>query len=379
MNMNKICAGLMAALVGVCLSSCNSSMTTNTGGIRVIGGQGSLPAPPAATQSNTYLGTSTPGDIWTMQIDHTKNTFTATDVTNPSQTVSGTFSSAGSFLNFATTNPPNGSALGLEILSRAALLDPGGTNQHLIAFVQQGGCLNVTGTVKFQFVTLPSSGWAVGADTAYGTVQAATTGNTWNFSNLTQATLSGSPLDIGALLSPGTCSNSTITIPPSSTIKNRVTVGVGPSGLFVADEGSGGQGEAGVIQPSSALNTASVVSGNFAGFIYEPARTTGFALITLPAGFGGGSGTSMTGGTFPGSDVGNPDVTKPHNTDWTIDLGAQDSANPGLYKSATVKIGSAAAFRAVAVVGNPEGKFVIFVIGLDTVNISPMAIYLFQQ
>jgi len=34
---------------------------------------------------------------------------------------------------------------------------------------------------------------------------------------------------------------------------------------------------------------------------------------------------------------------------------------------------------AVAVAGNPEGNFAIFVIAQDTVNDSPLAISLFQQ
>ena len=85
----------------------------------------------------------------------------------------------------------------------------------------------------------------------------------------------------------------------------------------------------------------------------------------------------------------------------TIDFGSEDAGNFGLYKSARVTIpdpaGSPGActppgvagtdsqtnptctLPAIAVVGNPEDRFAIFLIAQDTVNNSPMAIYLFQQ
>jgi hypothetical protein len=33
----------------------------------------------------------------------------------------------------------------------------------------------------------------------------------------------------------------------------------------------------------------------------------------------------------------------------------------------------------VAIVGNPESKYAIFLIAQDTLNVSPFALYLFQQ
>ncbi|MBZ5645964.1 MAG: hypothetical protein LAN37_01930 [Acidobacteriia bacterium] len=356
----------LAFSIAALLAGCN----TTTGSFVSKGFAGSLPNPPAPTQVNDYTGTATPGDIWTVHIDHTGNTFSAQDKTAGTPTVNGTFVNAGGFLKFSVNAVPSGYAL--EILSRAVLARPGDDTNDLIALIQTptGTCLNISGTVGFEFVTVPSSSWAVGSDVAFGSVQASTNGNIWNFSSLTQATLGGTPKDVGAALSPGNCSNSVITIPPSPTIQNTVTVGVGPSGIFAADEGPGGQGEAGVIEPSGPLNTGSVVAGNYLGFLYEP----GAAARSQMAGFGGGAGTSMTGGTFP-----NDDPTQAHATNMTINLGTQDSVSNGLYKAASVTIGANPSFPAVAVVGNPENKFVIFLLAQDTVNNHPMAIYLFQQ
>ncbi len=113
----------------------------------------------------------------------------------------------------------------------------------------------------------------------------------------------------------------------------------------------------------------------------------------------------MFGGDFP-----NDDVTQPPNSDIVINLGKQDGTIYGFYPSATVTtldpeqncatyLGSGnatvavtpginaqgyitCAYPAVAVVGNPEGKYAIF---LNTYNFTantlgaPMQIYLYQQ
>jgi hypothetical protein len=87
----------------------------------------------------------------------------------------------------------------------------------------------------------------------------------------------------------------------------------------------------------------------------------------------------MTGGVYP-----NDDETKTAPSNITIDLGQQDSKNNGLFKSVTVTIpdlvgacisrpyGSKDAngnptcvFPGVAVVGNPNNKYAVFVTADD--------------
>jgi hypothetical protein len=141
--------------------------------------------------------------------------------------------------------------------------------------------------------------------------------------------------------------------------------------------------------------TANVVAGKYLGFMVTP-----FASIhTQPIGFGqivAGTGTSLTGGTWP-----NDDLTQLQNADTVINFGTQDSQNNGLYPLATITYPDPTyacstagtsygaqpgydangfpicTFPAVAVLGNPENKFVIFLSagGLE----SPVSIYLFQQ
>lgn len=331
---------------------------------------GGLPVPPAPTQINDHTGTASPGDVWNMHIDHTGSTFTAQDKTSGALAINGSFTTTAGFLGFSVGGAPSG--YGLEILSRAALARVGDTTRDLIVLAQtrSGTCLSLNGTVNFAFVTVPNSAWSATSDVAYGSVSAATSGTTWNFTNLTQSTLAGSPASVGATLSPGTCNNSVITIPPSPTITSTVTVAVGPSGVFVADEGPTNRGLAGVLVPSGPINTGSLVAGNYLGFLTEP----GAAAKTQIVSFGGGSSVSMSGGAFT-----NDDPTQAHATNITINFGTQDSTINGLYKAASVTIGANPSFPAVVVVGNPENKFAIFLIAQDTVNLRPMALYLFQQ
>ena len=383
-----------------------------------------LPALTAPGPSNSYFGTQSPGDMWQVSIDHTANSFSAADLTNSgSGTVLGSIVDQIGFLGLAQTNvsPPfQPFGFALEIPGRAFLLRPG-INTAALAALVPGSCLNINGNVTFQFVALPDKNWAVGTDSAYGTVQVSAGGTSWNFSNFTQLTLENSS-QASATLGAGTCAtNATggvVTIPPNPPSSVSATLGVGPSGFFVADEflssASGTpSGAAGVIQPPASLNTSSVVGGSYLGFIYEPdvsasapSCSANCLAPTQMAAFSGSvttcqtlpSSSGMCGGAFFNDTLGN---VKQASTDTTIELGNEDPGNFGLYSSAKITIpdpaGSPGActpagvagtdsqgnptctLPAIAVVGNPEDKFAIFLITQDVVNQSPMAIYLFQQ
>jgi len=381
-----------------------------------------LPPVPTPSASNSYQGTQSPGDMWQVSIDHTSNNFSAVDLTNPSAgTVLGSVVDQIGFLGLAQTNvsPPfQPFGFALEIPGQALLLRPGVDTAALAALVP-GICLNINGNVTFQFVTLPDQNWEVGTDAAYGSVQVSAIGSSWNFSNFTQATLDSSQTN--ATLGTGTCATDAtgglVTIPPNPPSTVSATLGVGPSGFFVADQflarASGTSGAAGVIQPSTSVNASNVVGGSYLGFIYEPnviaSPTTCSADCVAPtqmAAFSGSlttcqtvpSSSGMCGGAFFNDNLTN---LKQASTDVTIELGTEDPNNFGLYKSATVTLPDPAGspgtctapgvagtdsesnptctLPAIAVVGNPENKFAIFLIAQDTVNNSPMVIDLFEQ
>ena len=371
-------------------------------------GQG-LATPPAPSQINSYFGTD--GDIWTSKINHTANQITGEDITFSGVLlpgiVTGSFQDVEGFLDLDLTNVPSQltaqtTGFALDIPGRAALVRYGDHSYPLIPLAPTDACTSIGGTVTYQFVTIPNATWSSPTDTAFGTFQASVNASAWDFTNITQFSLAGTAPSIpGEGLPAGFCGVGTVgySVTASSSATNppvaTVTMGFGPSGFFLEDNGSAqgqpqgvvrsnalgaGVGAIGSVQPSSPLDTGSVVGARFLGFYYEPGITGG-APVTQLAAFGcSGSScpsppnpTSMVGGVFP-----NDDLTQPGGTGITIDLGPQDASNNGLYTSATVGM-SGLNFPAVAVVGNLENKYAIFVIAQDTINNVPLAIYLFQQ
>ncbi len=97
------------------------------------------------------------------------------------------------------------------------------------------------------------------------------------------------------------------------------------------------------------------------------------------------SGTVLYGGDYTNDD---PSTSSDGfgNCDLAIDLGAQDSATNGLFSSATVWLGASYAanttgktysFPAVAIAGQLNGKYAIFLLGIDSTE--PWAIYILQS
>jgi hypothetical protein len=218
----------------------------------------------------------------------------------------------------------------------------------------------------------------------------------------------------------------------------------------------GGTGVIGFAEPSSPVDLNTVVSGHYNGFIYAPQNNNSnnnvplsYDITVLASAFGDKTATSQACSTLQSSLVDNNGqgaktvATLPsaaslyggeflvgtgastrndptgangsENCDLVIDLGTQDSANNGLFPHATIFIGSdyppfsastpwtcfnatcAASFPAVAVVGQVQGQYVIFVVASAASNphaqlpnnsgnnnsanssAQPVGIYLFQK
>jgi hypothetical protein len=389
-----------------------------------------LPPPSQAGELNSYVGTQgtdpstgDSGAIWQLTINHTTNSFSASDYAAQLVSANGLFAFDGGFLNLSQTNPSpafQSDGFAIEIPGRVAFFRPGlnsfDSTQDIVTSASSpvasvpGYCLGLF-DVTFQFVTLPTSTWTAGTDTAYGSFQAnsvmlSSSGNTWNFSNLTQFNLAKTQSQSEPTLSDGICAQSAVgtvvSIPAASATGNAITVAVGPSGFLVLNNGQNTSGAVGLIQPSTALNTSSLLSANYLGFISEPAipiplsgvpTANQIAFFGCPSSGCPASGNSLVGGAFPSDDP-----TQPANTNITINLGTQNATDNGLFDSATVSIpdpvgvctapgvagkdsqgNPTCTLPAAAVAGNPENKFAIFLIAQDIVNQSPMAIYLFQE
>jgi hypothetical protein len=196
-------------------------------------------------------------------------------------------------------------------------------------------------------------------------------------------------------------------------------MGIGPSGLLVEENQPGsnaslgynnllgaGTGTVGLPMPSSALNTSSVIGAQYLGFIFDAGHFFGTTVIegnaTHLASFGFSSSPASTpacssfiaqtgtlsngiyGGDFKNDDP-STSSTGFGNCDFAIDLGTTQSP-AGLYPNVTVWIGSSYAanasgktysFPAVAITGQLDGKYALFVLGVDSTQ--PWGIYLLQS
>ncbi len=222
----------------------------------------------------------------------------------------------------------------------------------------------------------------------------------------------------------------------------QALMGIGPSGLLVEDNGAGasspalgsngnlayqnalgaGTGAIGLPKPPSALDTTSapnsLLSAQYLGSFYGAGSVSssgGFATVAsfgfpsalqsscsvfaaqigpLVNGIYGGDFPVDTTPNLPTTGVPNPSLPSVQsnggygNCDLAIDLGTQSSV--GLFPAATVYVGSNFAanktgatyhFPAVAIAGQLNGKYAIFLIGQDSTGSPKQAwgIYLLQS
>ena len=400
------------------------------------GGLASMPTPPAPGPANIYTGTESLG-VWSLSLDDSKNTFTYSESGSSTPPVSGTFQNTNGFFNLGKAN---GASLGyvLEVQGRMALLRPGDNSAHLIVSVPQTSCYSIPYRLRFDYVPMEAAaGSATFTNRNYASVIANTNSNggMWQY----QA-LQGSPVS-GPTSFTGSCSGGSLSVtgPSLFNLDNNgaslfpytntntdviaTSLAIGPSGIFVSYQTDTSftfrhisAGTAGVAEPTAPLSTSSIAAGTYLGFLTVAAQDQlGDGTIvdpgyTSPLSFGqtASSGTTMFGGDFP-----NDDVTQQPNSDISINFGSQNGTLNGLYPSATITMldpnqncltslvlnpklnltpGTnvqgypTCTFPAIAVVGNPEGNYVIFI---DTFNYTansiatqigaPMQMYLYQQ
>jgi len=369
--------------------------------------------------ANPITSTNYLGGVWTVTLNAAESQFSYRTASNFTPTgilpIQGITNFANGYLALTQTNQggsPQAAGYALEMPGRAALMRPRGfalgtvssPADPLLVLVNQGGCVLLGVSVTLQFVTLPDKNWNPVTDRAYGTIQANSSGATWNFSNLNERTLAGSPVKTPPLQA-GLCNGGALGFAinvPSDTANNipPTTIAIGPDGFFIADQGTaadpkgGLHARVGMLAPSDPVDTNAIVAGRYLGFLSKPAETAATQLIAF--GQSPGSGPSLGGGIFPKDD---PTQTAPANI--KITLNAQDSHNNGLYPSAAVTLpdpgncvlhgggtGTDASgnptctMPAVAIVGGSGGKYVVYLISRDLTSgqtSSPMAIFLYQQ
>jgi hypothetical protein len=320
------------------------------------------------------------------------------------------------------------------------LADQGGgllqlTGQPFVPLVPTVTCPSMKDAETFLFVTLPTplsttgtgaDAWDPQLETAYGSVDISASGSTVTLANIKQNILpsagGGTPVNAPSSNVTGACSQTvygnTVAIPPNPTVTSTYKVttpqammGIGPSGLLVEDNGGtsylgAGTGAIGLPKASSTLSTSSLVAAQYQGFFYSSGKSgysttwsssvASFGFTSLPstcAAVVPQTSTMLYGGDFTGNNPAASTVQSGGgfgNCDFAIDLGAQDTSTNGLYPAATVYVGSGFAantlgksysFPAVAIAGQLNGKFAIFLIGEDTAGSPNQAwgIYLLQS
>jgi hypothetical protein len=349
----------------------------------------------------------------------------------------------------ATTYPKTPGSFAVEFANQAGgLVQIAGQPAVPLVAAQ---CPNLTTAQTYQFITIPGALvnsattistlplWDPAVNTAYGSVDITSDGTNVTFNNIQQYTLpsvGGTGLPAQPATSPvaGICGptvlGNTISVPGQLVTTNpgvnpntppQATIGIGPTGLLVEDNGfvnaganagqyenvlGNGTGAVGLPKPSSALDTGSLTGAQYLGFVFAAGSFTGsaspaagwsshlasFGFSSVPsncASVAASTSTLIYGGDYPqlnGQD--NPSASPDGygNCDLAIDFGTQDPANNGRFPNATVWLGASYAgnmtgktysFPAVAIAGQLNGKYAIFVLGVDSTQ--PWAIYLLQS
>jgi hypothetical protein len=140
---------------------------------------------------------------------------------------------------------------------------------------------------------------------------------------------------------------------------------MGRNSLTNAGEG----GALGTITPINSTQVSNALSQTYLGMLFRLNSTP----ITTFVGFGPGSGTSITGGTYVNLDT---DPFNSHGTSITIDL----PSSPGsgfLQGTLTDPNGTHTPF--VAAITKSGGKYFLFGITTDTSTTTPYVVVLAQQ
>jgi hypothetical protein len=442
-NMRTQFVRTLAVLAAASVTSCGSSKTALV--VPDPTAPVGLPTPAAPGPVNTYSGAQSPGS-WILTLNNTSDAFSYQPVTYPATATGGGIQVSAGFSSLGSAGlvfevPGQAAVLRPGNSASAPVFAVPQTQCYAIT-----GRLRFQYIPMFPGPEDSGSPDAAhGAPfLGYGSVVASTdsTGKSWQFQNLQGGTWTSNEGTSGTFVSgpdsfTGSCNSAGgqafISLAGDSqlddlwtpdgaaiTATTQSNAWIGPSGFFVADQNDTtqavptGASVAGVAESTSPLSTSSVLQGQYLGILYEAANTANYGnsapvtpAFTAPVGFGqvvAGTSTTMTGGVFP-----NDAVTGTPNSDIQIKLGAQDATLNGLYTSVSITVPDPAqncanfvlfslsgivtsgldahgyptcTFPGVAIAGNPEGKYAIFVNSYDWAvryGGAPMQLYLFQQ
>lgn len=322
-----------AASMAVLLSGCGG------GGGGIAGGS-----------IQSYVGTSSPGDVWSWTFQ--SGTFSATNETL-SHTYSGTSQDLPSGFKKLTITASNDSGVtegsagyAVEIPGEALLIKPaGGDSVHPI--IATASTAPPQTDLNFNWVTVPRANWDYATLPAYGTTDLTYSSGAWT-GTIHHQLLNGQP---------GSDEQGSL-----SYIDDRLHVNnsqaqaeMTPAGLMFIDNGPGNGGLVGMLQPASAIDWADFAGRQYRGLLVKAGKCQ--CVWAQSDGTG-----NMLGGGYAG-DAGIE--TNTHDGDpqsgVAITLSSQPS-NGLLRVNLTMPNGSASLVLAVNKVA---GKYLAFGIGTD--------------
>jgi hypothetical protein len=313
-----------------------------------------------SAQTGSYLGTQTPGDVWTYSLQ--PGAFTATDETTGTSYTGTCAVEASGFLQLTVTqtNDPSvqagDSAYAIEIPGTALIIDPAGTSGSPVIACKVGVAAANGATLSYNWVRVPPAGWTT-ADPAYGTITFHVDGDSYDgdISNyLVNGTADGEDAKTF------TYSNGSFSVASGGKTENGALT---PSGTFVIDEGAGQGGIVGIQQPRSSVDLTDLcsTSRHFSGILmnkFGGGDSGGKTECIWAVGLGG---TSVQGGGY--ADI----VSGTHEAGESgvvVDLNSQPT--PGLVQATITTNGPGnPSYQMVVAVSKVNGKYVLYAFGSD--------------
>jgi len=306
------------------------------------------------SSTRTYIGTQTPGDVWSWELTTSggSGTFTAVNETLGYE-YSGTVSTLPNrFLELIVTSSTEpgftapAEAYALEYPDTVLLVKPAGSGSDVIACVALGTC--PTEDATYNWVDLLEEDWDVTTDEAYGVTTSSVSGSDFTFTH-TKYDLYGTELGSPVTETGFSCSGGEIT-----RAGDDLVIAITPSGVFVGDNGPGEGGIVGMQAPASNIDLSDVLlSGReYRGITFEDGSSSSDPTKPIWA-RPDGSG-NLIGGEY--EDPFEDGIEKTDHA--TITFGSQASA--GVVTATLTDSGSSTSKPMVFMINRIRSKYFIY-------------------
>lgn len=225
----------------------------------------------AANASNAYLGTQSPGDVWSYSFDGA--TFTASNDTL-SHNYAGTVEDLPSgFKKLTVTSSNDGNVVlgsagyALDLPGVALLVKPAGDRNTVKPIIATSiGSDPANNTLNVNWITVPHAGWDCTTEEAFGTAVFTKGTDHWS-GDITHFLLDGSA---GSANGHGsfTCTDGHLVL-DGGTAQGALT----PAGMAFIDNGPGLGGLVGVPVPAQDVNWADFATHEFRGLMMQSGKT----------------------------------------------------------------------------------------------------------